>query len=489
MRRVDLPHAARDRLIWAWRWNERSGTTPLRSCALLALLLIVLHEAPVRGSFSLPGGSHTASIRRESIKAVDSEERMMQTRTIAVLLGMALGFSAVKGDAAELLVPQAYPTIQSTIDAAAPGDAVKIAAGTYDEQCDLRGKAILLAPQAGLHSVVIRSSVGWSVRATSGETASAAVVGLRFEGAPKPQGYGGGLWIDSSILISDCVISGVRNRNAAGTVGAAVLVTGGSPRFLRCAFENCRDTPGLNGAAVHVGGAGVAPLFENCRFGANGPTAQGADLHTYGDSAQTGVVSLVGCTFDRYSGGGYGTRIYNNGQGGGTFRVIASDCVFEPGMAPATSLIHGWDALQLSNVLFRDCRSAISLITHQRSTLTIDGCTFDSNTATNLVLIEGIQGGTGVVSNSRFCGNTPAAPAYSARLVDGGGNTIEASCAPLCPADIVIDQTVNPADLAIVLNFWGTNGSQFPGVDVNRDGIVNAVDLSAVLGAWGPCPQ
>jgi len=58
-----------------------------------------------------------------------------------------------------------------------------------------------------------------------------------------------------------------------------------------------------------------------------------------------------------------------------------------------------------------------------------------------------------------------------------------------CVADLVVDQTVNAADMAIVLNFWGTNGSQFPGVDIDGDGIVSGSDLAAVLNAWGPCPQ
>jgi len=58
-----------------------------------------------------------------------------------------------------------------------------------------------------------------------------------------------------------------------------------------------------------------------------------------------------------------------------------------------------------------------------------------------------------------------------------------------CPSDLIADSTVNAADMAIVLNFWGTDGSQFPGVDIDGDGIVSGSDLAAVLNAWGPCPQ
>lgn len=43
--------------------------------------------------------------------------------------------------------------------------------------------------------------------------------------------------------------------------------------------------------------------------------------------------------------------------------------------------------------------------------------------------------------------------------------------------------------MAVVLNFWGTSGAQFPGVDLNSDGIVNAADLSELLNSWGACPE
>ena len=69
------------------------------------------------------------------------------------------------------------------------------------------------------------------------------------------------------------------------------------------------------------------------------------------------------------------------------------------------------------------------------------------------------------------------------------GGTVETGLRCACRSDLVADSTVNGADMAIVLNFWGTDGSQFPGVDIDGDGIVNGADLAAVLNAWGPCPQ
>jgi len=92
------------------------------------------------------------------------------------------------------------------------------------------------------------------------------------------------------------------------------------------------------------------------------------------------------------------------------------------------------------------------------------------------------------LKNSVLCGHSPSD--IHGSWIDGGGNQFfPKGCTPPCPADFVDDGTVNAADLGILLNFWGTDGSQFPGVDLNGDGIVGAADLSALLGSWGPCPE
>ena len=52
--------------------------------------------------------------------------------------------------------------------------------------------------------------------------------------------------------------------------------------------------------------------------------------------------------------------------------------------------------------------------------------------------------------------------------------------APTNPADLNSDQIINAADLAILLNAWGTAG---PG-DINASGSVDAADLAALLSAW-----
>ena len=52
-----------------------------------------------------------------------------------------------------------------------------------------------------------------------------------------------------------------------------------------------------------------------------------------------------------------------------------------------------------------------------------------------------------------------------------------------CPADYDESGLVNGADLAILLDNWGTSES-----DITGDGVADGVDLSILLGTWGACP-
>ena len=75
---------------------------------------------------------------------------------IAIFLSFALSVSA---SAATLPFPGAYPTIQATVDAAANGDTVLVAAGTYsgpgNRDIDFHGKSLVVTSQAGPSSTII----------------------------------------------------------------------------------------------------------------------------------------------------------------------------------------------------------------------------------------------------------------------------------------------------------------------------------------------
>ena len=57
-----------------------------------------------------------------------------------------------------------------------------------------------------------------------------------------------------------------------------------------------------------------------------------------------------------------------------------------------------------------------------------------------------------------------------------------------CPADLNDDGTVDGADLAILLDAWGSCGKGACPADLNASGTVDGADLAILLDAWGPCP-
>jgi polygalacturonase len=65
---------------------------------------------------------------------------------LSLLLALAVD-AAATARASTRHVPADYPTIQSAIDAAANGDTVLVAPGTYVERIDFKGKAIVVAEQ------------------------------------------------------------------------------------------------------------------------------------------------------------------------------------------------------------------------------------------------------------------------------------------------------------------------------------------------------
>ncbi len=53
-----------------------------------------------------------------------------------------------------------------------------------------------------------------------------------------------------------------------------------------------------------------------------------------------------------------------------------------------------------------------------------------------------------------------------------------------CAGDLDADFTIGPADLAIILEAWGSGDLN---ADLNLDGLVDSADLAQLLAAWGPC--
>ncbi|MFN9126402.1 MAG: right-handed parallel beta-helix repeat-containing protein [bacterium] len=233
---------------------------------------------------------------------------------------------------------------------------------------------------------------------------------------------------------------------------------------------------GMTGyGAIHVNGA--AGIVRNVTIEMT--PASGIFLNT------NASVETINCTFRQNGKGGYA---YVN------CFWTAIDCSFETGNAVGS--YGGAVGFHVgSGCSFLRCRFTSNYASQGGAIglsfsgpRVFDQCFFEGNTSANGNVWWTEFGATGTLKNSVLCGHSPAD--FSGSWIDGGGNQFyPKGCTPACPADIVDDGFVNGADLATVLVYWGTNGSQFPGVDIDGNAVVNGADLAAVLAAWGQCPQ
>lgn len=166
-----------------------------------------------------------------------------------------------------LNVPSNYPTIQSAIDAAANGDTVLVAPGTYPEGIDFKGKAITVASAQGAGVTVIDGSS--SVRVVNfsgGEGPGSVLQGFTIQHgfAAGANGYfGAGIRVLSA---SPTVTGNIVVDNIACGHGAGIYISFGSPLILGNTISRNSQQPGCsggNGGGVFVGGAASAQLIAN----------------------------------------------------------------------------------------------------------------------------------------------------------------------------------------------------------------------------------
>lgn len=199
-----------------------------------------------------------------------------------LLLMWALGWmgSSVSAEAATFVVrPDGtgdYPTIQAAVTAAATGDVVELASGTFtgpgNRDISIGGKVIAVRSESGDPALCTIDCQGlgrgFLLLPCEGRN---AFTGFTITGGVAERGAGIRDESGRGADFADCVFS----RNAAASVGGG-LETFRPCTFTRCVFEenSCGDVGG--GFFCGSGGAAPSSTFEACVFVGNSANSGGA---------------------------------------------------------------------------------------------------------------------------------------------------------------------------------------------------------------------
>lgn len=307
-------------------------------------------------------------------------------RALAAVLVSLLTHAAF---AADLLVPQQYPTIQAAVNAAVAGDAVIVAPGTYNEQITIDGKAIVVRASGSASSTkidranapgdvfTIRNVSSGAVtlqgitvlRTTSSavniETATVQLQNFRVLNSGRgvrvgPAGIlagqdlqilfaggdGGGIRLDHAS--SSATLLDVSIQSCGGGEGGAVHLAAGSQLgLIDASFLNCNASTG--GAIFCGSGAsltGSSLYFQNCAASVGGALFVAGS----GDATLTGA-SFVTCSASQYGG----LAAVESGQ------LSLVDCVAESTYASTKAGLCNVEAghLAIRNFVYRNSQTTI----------------------------------------------------------------------------------------------------------------------------------
>jgi hypothetical protein len=221
-------------------------------------------------------------------------------------LALALLLASSAHGQTTVRVPSDYPTIQAGINAAAPGDTVLVAPGTYVENIDFLGKAITVTSEAGAETTLIDGNQADPVvKFVSGEGRASVLAGFTVlngmsrSGLPT-NGHGGGI----HILGASPTITGNVIANNRACSGAGISVESAAPLIRGNTIVNNRQAGcggGTGGGGIIVLFASAAEIIENLIEGnvmEDATAGGGVSLFSAGDVIVRGNVisaNRVGC--------------------------------------------------------------------------------------------------------------------------------------------------------------------------------------------------
>jgi len=335
------------------------------------------------------------------------------------------GVIYVRGDAAGtktgLSWADAYTDLQAALAAAASGDEIWVAQGTYKPTTGtLRTVSFVLKEGVGLYGGLAgteteRSQRNWETNVTilSGDIGTAGSIGDNsyhvvvganlaiLDGFTITGGNGwegGGMYNrNASPAVTNCTFS----RNGASTYGGGMHNWYCSPSVTYCMF--------IGNWAGDLGGGmqnyGASPTVTNCTFTENKANYRGGGI----SNDYSGSPSVINCTFSG-NGGQFGGGMHNSKTS-----PIVINCTFNENTASqyGAGMLNSESADVITGCTFTGNAAGIfggGMSNHNCSPI-VTGCVFSGNTAGG-VMGSGMGGGMGslvssaTVDNCTFSRNT-----------------------------------------------------------------------------------
>jgi predicted outer membrane repeat protein len=257
-----------------------------------------------------------------------------------IVLSLVLCIIASPVFAATINVPADQPTIQAGINAAANGDTVLVAPGTYFENINFNGKALTVKSSGGPSATTINGSkAGSVVTFSSGELASSVLIGFTITNGMPTFGDGGGgieislssptilentvtknqacdgngirVYFGSPVIRNNKIIGNIQVGCSGGTGGGGIelLGTPNTPAQVIGNFIQGNNAgTGIGGGGISLWAAGTPIIMNNTFVGNIGTTGGAISMYNLADAM------IVQNLFVNNSAG----------QGGGVYYLVPS---------------------------------------------------------------------------------------------------------------------------------------------------------------------